>query len=168
MIVCLHAYACTPMSVPLKLPAFNSRCSDRILSRIGMRSTPHSALEANEFVLCSQVPRRGESPGKGRNKQIQKIALVAMSTWTGMTYWNVWRVQMLLARATIRIFYSESIMKVFPCIPNNFQCLLWSQKLFVASCPRASCSLRTTGLTLTIRTATDRRVPQPQITMAGL
>ena len=37
--------------------------------------------------------------------------------------------------ATIRIFYSESIMKDHEGLPSSFQCLLWSQHFFVASCP---------------------------------
>ena len=61
-----------------------------------------------------------------RKRQFQKIALVAMSTWTG-TYPCHTRKQSLPNKmfeefrcfwATIRIVYSESIMKVFPVAFN--------------------------------------------------
>ena len=79
--------------------------------------------------ICSlRSSAKTRKKSRQRKKQIQKIALVAMSTWTGMTY-HPCRTRSKACSmkcfeefrccwATIRIFYSESIMKVFRRIFN--------------------------------------------------
>ena len=77
-----------------------------------------------------------------RKRQFQRSALVAMSTWTGMTYHRHVTPgskacpMKILKRSDALGHYQDLLFWIHHAgLPSSFQCLLWSQHFFVASCP---------------------------------